>query len=277
LKSFRKSIYQNVSRRLGILSDVWLHAASPEEFNDIQGYLPWSRGVLFAPNIRTMIDRPDQVRAPRRVSGPVHIVLVGRISPVKNIAYAIEILSRVRSPCRLEIYGPLEDPAYWNECASLVARLPSHIEVARRGTVANADIPKVVGAADLFLSPTLGENFGHAIFEALSCGVPVLISDRTPWKDLAAQHAGWELPLDKPQDFSETIDTLAAMGHDERAALRRGARAVAERFVAQSDAVIKTLAMLETVLAEGVGSSSHALAGATENAPSARVRSDTSR
>ena len=35
-----------------------------------------------------------------------------------------------------------------------------------------------------FLLPTGGENFGHAIFEALSCGVPALISDRTPWRDL---------------------------------------------------------------------------------------------
>jgi glycosyltransferase involved in cell wall biosynthesis len=46
-----------------------------------------------------------------------------------------------------------------------------------------------------FLFPTLSENFGHAIAESLSAGCPVIISDATPWRDLARRNVGWDLPL----------------------------------------------------------------------------------
>jgi glycosyltransferase involved in cell wall biosynthesis len=102
--------------------------------------------------------------------------------------------------------------------------------------------------ADLFFLPTLGENFGHAIFEALSSGVPVLISDRTPWQNLASQSAGWSFPLHEPQAFVASIETLAAMTAPKRAALRAGARALAERYVADTDAAGSARRMFETVL-----------------------------
>jgi hypothetical protein len=40
---------------------------------------------------------------------------------------------------------------------------------------------------DLFLFPTLGENYGHVISEALASGCPVVISDQTPWRNLEAE------------------------------------------------------------------------------------------
>ena len=48
----------------------------------------------------------------------------------------------------------------------------------------------------LFL-PSTGENYGHAIVEAFSAGLPVIISTLTPWKNLESQKVGWDIPLDK--------------------------------------------------------------------------------
>ena len=55
-----------------------------------------------------------------------------------------------------------------------------------------------MAANDLFFLPTRGENFGHVIAEALSVGTPVLISDQTPWRKLAAVGLGHDLPLAVP-------------------------------------------------------------------------------
>src|SRR5205823_11143200 len=62
LKASRKRAYLAVARRLGLLSDVWLHATGPREAEDIAREFPWSRGVLVAPNVRllpALLPRPD--------------------------------------------------------------------------------------------------------------------------------------------------------------------------------------------------------------------------
>jgi glycosyltransferase involved in cell wall biosynthesis len=67
----------------------------------------------------------------------------------------------------------------------------------------------------LFL-PSLGENFGHVIVEALSAGCPILISDRTPWRGLAERGVGWDLPLEDPAGFRGVIDACCVEEFEER-------------------------------------------------------------
>ncbi len=78
--------------------------------------------------------------------------------------------------------------------------------------------------AHLFFLPTHGENFGHAIAEAFAAGVPVLISDTTPWRDLRSSGVGWDLSLDEPQCFVEAIEMCANMDSDAYSAMRIAAR-----------------------------------------------------
>ena len=72
---------------------------------------------------------------------------------------------------------------------------------------------------DLFLFPTLGENFGHVIVEALLTGCPVVISDQTQWCNLEALGVGWDLPLSEPKRFREVLQQCADMGPEEHAAM----------------------------------------------------------
>ncbi len=50
------------------------------------------------------------------------------------------------------------------------------------------------GVASLFLLPSHTENFGMAIAEAMAWGVPVLVTDTTPWAEVAARDLGWCVP-----------------------------------------------------------------------------------
>src|SRR5262249_5143117 len=86
--------------------------------------------------------------------------------------------------------------------------------------------------------------------EALSCSVPVLIGNATPWRNLESDAVGWDLPLDDPGAFALAIDRFATMDETARTRLRVGARARAERWVKESDAVGKHRIMFETVLAK---------------------------
>ena len=63
--------------------------------------------------------------------------------------------------------------------------------------------------------PTLGENYGHAIFEAMTTGVPVMISDQTPWRNLEQMKVGWDIPLQMKDKFREAITQAAGWNQEE--------------------------------------------------------------
>ena len=102
--------------------------------------------------------------------------------------------------------------------------------MARRGE--RETIVEALGRSDLFLLPTGGENFGHAIFEALACGVPALISDQTPWRGLAAgRPAGTCRSPRRKHSSTRSNRSRRLRSQDPRAAWREGARACARAYV----------------------------------------------
>jgi glycosyltransferase involved in cell wall biosynthesis len=246
LKHVRKQGYLLAARGLGLLDDVRLHATSEQEADEIRDGCPWARDIVVAPNIRAL-GPPPQAVAPA-IDGRLRIVFLSRVDRKKNLDYAIKLLANVRAPVTFDIFGPANDPAYWAECEQLISRLPAHVEAHYRGLIPNADVAATLVGYDLFLLPTRGENFGHAIFDALEVGLPVLISDQTPWRELERIGAGWSLPLADPDRFAATIDRMAALAPTERIALRRAARALAESSLQESDAVARMRVMLNGAL-----------------------------
>ncbi|UUZ68378.1 glycosyltransferase [Polaromonas sp. P2-4] len=127
---------------------------------------------------------PAGKRVPRLAGQPLRVCFLSRIAPMKNLDYALRVLAQVREPVRFSIYGPQEDVAYWLECQRLIDALPANIAVEVRGSVEHQHVATALTQHDLFFLPTRGENFGHVIHEALRAGMPVLISDQTPWRHL---------------------------------------------------------------------------------------------
>jgi glycosyltransferase involved in cell wall biosynthesis len=84
-----------------------------------------------------------------------------------------------------------------------------------QGELPHHELEQQLLAHHAFVLPTKGENFGHAIFEALAAGRPALISDQTPWRNLAMHQAGWDLPLSQPATFAAAIEQTAAMNGEQ--------------------------------------------------------------
>jgi glycosyltransferase involved in cell wall biosynthesis len=235
LKSAKKTAYIAITRRAGLLRGITLHATSEGERTHIEHSMPWTRDIAMAPNVRLLIDPP----APRRPrdENMVRLIFVGRITRIKNLDYALRVLSLVRVSVALDICGPVQDSGYWRECQQLAAGLPQSVTITHKGEIANADVLTALSEADLFFLPTRSENFGHAIFEAFASGLPALISDQTPWQDLERHDAGWSLPLAEPQAFAAAIERFADMTPIERVRLSHGARRLAEAKFKSDDAI----------------------------------------
>lgn len=247
LKSAKKRAFIAAANAIGLHKDVWLHATSPQEAQDIEAAGVRCRGVLVAEDTSLPIPLPTHAAA--GTGQALRVGFLSRISPIKNLDYALHVLGQVRSPVVFTIYGPKEGD-YWDRCEALMQALPPHVLAHYGGIVPNAEVPATLAGQDLFFFPTRGENFGHAIHEALMSGTPVLISDQTPWRGLADAQAGWDLPLADEYAFISTIEHFAALPPEERATWRAGARAYGEMRLRSSRAVEDTKAMFEHVIAE---------------------------
>lgn len=246
LKRGVKRAWLAVVRLAGLLRGVTLHATSEQEAADIAERLTFAAPARVAPNVRPMFAPPPAT--PERCGGPLRLVFLGRVTAIKNLDYALDTLRLVRTDVAYDIFGPISDRAYGQACEALASTLPSHVKVRFMGEILNADAPATLAGYDLLFMPTKGENFGHAIFEALASSTPVLISDRTPWRNLTRRRAGFDLPLDDPGAFAAAIERMAAMPPAEAALWRAGARSVAERVDSGSNAIGLSRAMLEATI-----------------------------
>jgi glycosyltransferase involved in cell wall biosynthesis len=98
--------------------------------------------------------------------------------------------------------------------------MPSNIQISYCGSVAHDDVKGTIRANDVLFVPSRGENFGHIYLESLSAGVPILVSDQTPWRELESKGIGWDIPLSQPSSFTKAIENLARFTSRERLKLR---------------------------------------------------------
>jgi len=150
-------------------------------------------------------------------------VFASRVVPTKNLLFLLDVLADCNGDIHLDVVGPLEDREYWAKCQALMARLPPRVTVAYAGEATHRDLQSRLSTYDLMILPTLGENFGHIVVEAWAAGCPVLVSDRTPWRHLAASGIGWDVPLDRAA-WIAAVGACLEMDADAHQAMRRRAR-----------------------------------------------------
>lgn len=228
----KKRAYLAAARALGVFTGVTWQATDEREAHRIRRWFGRHAHVHVAPDLRIGPAPGRGVAREERDAGSLAVAFVARISPMKNLAVALEILRGVRARIEFDVYGPLEDARYWRRCQELAASLPEGVQMRYRGILAGAAVDQVLHSYDLLLLPTRGESYGHVIAEALAAGCPPLISDRTPWRGLAELGIGWDLPLDDLDAFRAVIEECAAEDADAR---RRRARAAME-WMAEHDA-----------------------------------------
>ena len=209
-KKLKKIPYIYFLRTAGLLSGVSYQSTSIEETNAIRKYLNASSGSIhYLTNIPSV---PQRLRAREtKQEGVGRFIFVSRILWKKNLLSAIMFLRAIKGSVRFDIYGPKEDMDYWGECESEIKALPDNVSVEYKGILSHDDIHAAFSKYDAFLFPTLSENFGHVIAEALASGCIPIISDQTPWSDINEYGAGWAISLADINLFKNAIQEVVDM------------------------------------------------------------------
>lgn len=166
---------------------------------------------------------PDKYRIKVVEKKQIDLVFFSRISPKKNLKYALKVLSKSKLNIIFDIWGPIEDREYWSDCEKLIETLPDNITVKYCGSISPHEVPKMLSNYDLFFFPTFGENYGHVIAESLSVGTPLLISDTTPWINLQKYGVGKDIDLKNMMEFVEFLEDFNRKTIQEKSLMRQKA------------------------------------------------------
>jgi glycosyltransferase involved in cell wall biosynthesis len=212
IKAFKKQTFIHLFRSLGFYQSTLFQATQKAELDQIHQHI----GKVETQLVPNIPGAPEMQVSRKKDSGTFRLLSVGRIAPEKNIHFALECLKEVRVniPIHYEIIGAVYDETYYRKCLSLAAELPETIEVKFTSSLSPDELSSRYRQSDLFFLPTLGENYGHAIIEALLSDTPVLISDQTPWEQIEALGLGYICGIESTVGFSTRITQLAEMSPD---------------------------------------------------------------
>ncbi len=206
-KAFKKRVFLSVLRISGLVNKVSWHATNPEEAADIQREFGMKAKVIVAGNIpRKPVEKVSLVD---KEAGTLKLVYLSLISEKKNLLQSINIISRIKENVSIDVYGPVKDETYWKKCMQAIN--DSAGKVRYMGDVLPETVQGVFGKYHASILLTKGENFGHALYESFSTGRPVITSYFTPWNNLAAIKAGWNVDISNEQEIVKVINELCCM------------------------------------------------------------------
>jgi len=250
VKPWRKALFLRAAAMLGLHAAVQWHASTEFEAADIRNVTGQTRTIHVASNLPAPPIQEVLRHQPRKPNDALRILFLGRISPMKNLAFAFDALAQVKAPCTFTVAGMVDDEHYWAACQDHLARLGHNVSFRYAGPVTHNHVPALLAEHDLMFLPTRGENFGHAILESLAAGTPVLTSDKTPWRGLEARQVGWDLPLDAPGRFIAAINLMARESTADAAKRRERCVAFATQALARPEIELANRSLFRTVLAQ---------------------------
>jgi glycosyltransferase involved in cell wall biosynthesis len=252
LKRTKKWLFVAAFRMLGLHRAVSWHASTSQERTEIERAFGTGVKSHIAMDLRTGItggdESPDRDCLPHSDPNGCSLVFFSRIVPKKNLATVIKAIPLVQGNVRLSIAGPIEDARYWKKCLALLEDIGDTESVTYIGTIPPEDVTGFLGCFDLFVLPTLGENFGHVVLESLAAGTPVIVGRDTPWQQIETVGAGWLCDPASPQEVAGLIQRFLTLDEGARLRMRIAAHNVATEVLNDPDCINANRAMFQALI-----------------------------
>lgn len=247
LKTKKKKVFLKLAKAAGLHKNLIWKATSEFEKKEAERIKGNGGKVFIAPNLsaRKFLEDYNQQLKPEKKVGEVKMIFLSRFMRKKNFNWLVELLPQAKGTLSIDIFGPLEDEEYWAETQQLLKKLPKNIVVVYKGSISHEKAIETIFNYHFFVLPTLGENFGHVFIEALAAGCPLIISNRTPWLDLAEKRIGWDLALEKPEKWVETFNHCINLDDASYSKFSSAAKSYADNWLSDPKVEEATLRVLE--------------------------------
>jgi len=156
------------------------------------------------------------------------LVSVGKVIPVKRLEWLMEVVRRLPGVEAMIVGGYREEhysDAYYR---TLLAAYPDIRDRVRfTGEVTWDQVPTYLAAGDIFVFPSKFEGMPNALLEAMAAGLPVVVSDIPPHRELI-QHGRTGFLARDPKEMAQIVERLSkdeelrrSVGDSARAYVRK--------------------------------------------------------
>lgn len=167
-------------------------------------------------NIRKIFNLP---------SDSIVLISVGRNHFVKNFKYSLNAVMNLRDICDLKtwesVYYVIIGEGATN-CRDLVNKLGLADSVILSESVMGRKLADCYRTSDIFLNPSITESFGMVNVEAMSAGLPLIVSNVPGNRDIVNNKVGYLVDINDPKQMADKILHLLEK-QDERLRLSKNA------------------------------------------------------
>ena len=164
----------------------------------------------------------DYCKLERRGGDKRTILVVGTVERRKNLDAIIRVLPALEG-ARIVVVGP--PTAYQDECVKLAEKLGVMDRIELRGYISRAELLELYATCAVVAVPSRYEGFGYAAAQAMCCGTPTIVSDRSSLPEVVNGDAT-VVPVDDLPGWTDKLARALRGEFDERAAQARD-RAIA--------------------------------------------------
>lgn len=162
------------------------------------------------------VDIPDTpILDERDEDSPLNILFVGRIARVRRVELILQAVKQLSIPCKVTIVGgeektsSLSKSGYLDELRNLCKNLGISDRITFAGPKPPEELPSYFRAADVFVYPSLYENFAQPILEAASYGIPIISTPVGIASEIIKEGDTGFLITDDPAALSHALEQLA--------------------------------------------------------------------
>lgn len=170
----------------------------PEELDQIRAFVPGYKGEILHLPLSSCFSLPTSTLNFDSKQKHLRLLFIGRLHPLKGVEFLIPALS---PEMKLVVIG--KDEGELPKLKRLAEECHANVEF--RGIVSEEEKNAALDACDVFVLPTLSENFGLVVAEALERGKRVITTDGAPaWAPPASTNSSTSLQLPLPTTTNNT-------------------------------------------------------------------------
>lgn len=228
----RKALYKLIAENKTLARAALFHCTSEREEHELVEVLPTARTAVVPLPVHV-------VPLPRRdpCDNVFRVLFLGRITQKKRpelVLQAAALLAKRGVRIHVLLAGPLDSRSRSTIEVATQLALSAGAQVTRLGAVTGHDKWQLYSEADAFVLPSVEENFGVSVVEAMMCGVPTVATAGVAIAEELSEVGALELVDSTAESVAARL--LALREDTSRAALvaQKGRMIATERYSAAS-------------------------------------------